>query len=275
VPSPLIDQWAQFLAATGSSNNTVAIRVKAMRALQHHAGVADPLSINRLHVINFLGRDIRPWTRFTYWISIHQWCKFLRDFDLQSNPDLLRGIPRPKKPTPVARPINDDVIGNLLRLKASPRAHAYIRLALYAGLRVHEIAKIRAEDFDFANGWLMVTGKGGFTAPVPLHPELRKLAERMPETGYWFPSAANPFEHVHPTAVSKTIRAALQQVGSTATAHQLRDTCATQIQRQGRDIRVTQTFLRHQNVTSTQKYTGVADASMHAAVLSLDWGTAA
>jgi integrase/recombinase XerD len=273
--SNLLDQWSAYLTATGCTNNTVGIRVRTITALMNHAGVRDPLALTRGHVITFLGRGIKPWSRLTYWSGIKGWCEFLRDFDHHPNPDLLRGIPKPKTPHPVARPIDDELIAKLLRLKVSARAHAYVRLALFAGLRVHEIARVRTEDLDTANGWLMVTGKGGVTAPVPLHPEIRKLAETMPQTGFWFTSPTDPFQHVNPVAVSNTIKAALRQVGSTATPHQLRDTCATRMQRQVKDMRLTQSMLRHQSIRSTQKYAGVADEQMQQAVLSLDWGTAA
>ena len=84
----------------------------------------------------------------------------------------------------MARPINA-TIDRMLSLKLTGRAHAYVRLALYRALRVHEIAKIRAEDFDFESGWLLVTGKGGITKPIPTHSEVAKLGELMPACGYW------------------------------------------------------------------------------------------
>ncbi len=53
--------------------------------------------------------------------------------------------------------------------------------------------------------------------------------------------------------MSSTIAAALKQCGSTATAHQLRDTAATRMQRMVGDIRIMQAMLRHSNITSTMK----------------------
>jgi integrase len=120
---------------------------------------------------------------------------------------------------------------------------------------VHEIAKIRGEDFDHEAGWLMIKGKGGITKPIPIHPEIAKLAERMPDMGYWFPSYAIAGRSVATNAVSTTIRKALKMAGSNATAHQLRDTAATRMQRTCKDIRVTQSMLRHNSSQSTMKYT--------------------
>lgn len=270
-----ITQWQEFMTASGMSPATVAVRTRIIRALMSHSGIDDPLRLTRLHVVSFLARGLSPWSKITYWKSITKWSEFLREFDYDATSSLTKGIARPRTPDPVARPLTDETVSRLLSAHLSPRASAYVRLALYAGLRVHEIAKIRGEDFDFAAGWLMVAGKGGSIAPVPIHPELARLAENMPEFGYWFTSPACPTRCVYPTAVSGTIIAALRTVGSTATAHQLRDTAATRMQRQVKDIRITQTMLRHRSIRSTQKYAGVSDESMHAAVLSLDWGAAA
>lgn len=271
---PLIDDWSQYLTAVGSSQTTIRLYTKVACALMRESGVSCPSELTRRHVIAYLARPVKPWSKLTYWKVIRALSSYLRDFE-HSDVDLLEKIPRPRTPDPVARPIDDETIHKLLAARLSSRAHAYIRLALYGGLRVHEIASIRGEHFDWAAGWLMITGKGGRTAPIPIHPEVAKLAEQMPEFGYWFPSPVNVGRPVAAIAVSQTIGAALMSIGSRATAHQLRDTAATRIQRQTKDIRVTQSMLRHRNIRSTQKYTEVSNADMQAAVASLDWRPAA
>lgn len=270
----LLDQWRAYMTAYGCSPMTVRIRLQTLKGLLEHAQVDDPLELTREHVVQWLGRGIKPWTRLTYWSGVHSFSAWLREFGHDRQNDLTAGVPKPPTPRPVARPINDATIERLLALQLPTRAHAYVRLALYQALRVHEIAKVRAEDFDFATGWLTVTGKGGTTKPIPIHPEVRKLADRMPEVGYWFPSStgAGP---VAPVAVSQTIGAALKRAGSTATAHQLRDTAATRLQRTVKDIRITQSLLRHTNLASTMKYTEAADAELQNAVRAMDWADAA
>lgn len=180
----LMDAWRQHLTACGSSPNTVRLYLHTVVALSNHAGVGDPLDLTRQHVIAWLGRPLKPWTRLTYWRSVHAWSAWLREFEHDPGSDLTKGIPRPATPAAVARPIDDATIERLLALRLPARPHAYVRLALYQALRVHEIAKIRGEDLDMEAGWLMVTGKGGKTQPIPIHPEIRKLAGRMPEVGY-------------------------------------------------------------------------------------------
>lgn len=92
----------------------------------------------------------------------------------------------------------------------------------------------------------------------------------MPEMGWWFPGRTET-GHVQAAAVSSTITAALKQAGSTATAHQLRDTAATRLQRTVKDIRLTQAMLRHSNLNTTMKYCAASNDDLQQAVKSLDW----
>jgi integrase/recombinase XerD len=269
----LIEEWRQYLTARGFSPATRKIYTQTITSLQRHAEVSGPLQLTRLHVIPWLARDVSPWTRLTYWKVIERWSEWLREFGHDPNSDLTRGLKKPRRPSPVARPVSDEVIERLLALKLVPRAHAYVRLALFEALRVHEIAKLRTQDFDFESGWLMVVGKGGHPAQVPIHPEIAKLGPSMPAWGWWFPESLSDTGHVDPKQVSMTITNALRAVGCNATAHQLRDTCATRIQRQQGDIRVTQSMLRHRDISSTMKYTAVANTDLQKAVRTLDWGS--
>jgi integrase/recombinase XerD len=270
--APLQD-WTAFMRATGAANATIRIRTQTLAALSRQSG-HEAADLTRADVLTFLARpELKPWSRVTYWRAVKAWDVFARRFGYIEK-SVVKGIPAPKQPTSVARPIDDEAILLLLAAPVSARARAYVRLALFAGLRVHEIAKLCAEDFDFAAGWLTVLGKGGVSKPVPIHPEVSKLAVSMPEIGYWFPSPIRPGEPVEPHAVSLTIKNAMASVGIHATAHRLRDTAATKMQRDGRDLRMTQAFLRHASVVTTQKYVAVSDVALQQAARSIHWDAA-
>lgn len=271
----LIDEWATSMRASGSATTTTDLRLRIMRALIAHAGVDDPLQLTRMHVVSYLGRaHLQPWSRITYWRAIDAWCCWLDDAQ-RIESGLLAGIKITRRPDPVARPIDDATIGRLLAAPLSERTRAYVTMALFQGLRVHETAKLRGEDFDLGAGYLEVTGKGNVTVQVPVHPEVLALAERMPRQGWWFPSPVHPSRPVRPEAVTNAIGRALQSVGSPATPHRLRDTAATLMQRQRHDLRVTQRFLRHRSVTTTEKYVAVDDEQLRDAISDLWWGEAA
>jgi integrase len=147
-------------------------------------------------------------------------------------------------------------------------------LALYEGLRVHEIARLKGEHLDHTAGWLIVCGKGNVVAHVPIHSEITGLAANFPKVGYWFRSSLDPQRHVDPLSVSATVKLAMLSVGIHATAHQLRDTAATRMQRECHDLRLTQAFLRHASVATTQKYVAVANTALQAATQAINWDAA-
>src|SRR5215211_5312165 len=78
----------------------------------------------------------------TYWSAIARFSEWLREFGHDPDSDLTKGIPSPKQPRPVPRQIDDATVNKLLALKLSRPAHAYVLLALYQALRVHEIRVI-------------------------------------------------------------------------------------------------------------------------------------
>ena len=98
-----------------------------------------------------------------------------------------------------------------------------VLLAALAGLRVHEIAKVRGEDVDIDDRTLRVTGKGGRSDTLPLHPLLVAAALTMPTRGWWFPAnSRRPGDHVHPKSVSDIIGQAMRRAGIVGTPHALR-----------------------------------------------------
>ena len=141
---------------------------------------------------------------------------------------------------------------------------AYVLLAAYEGMRVHEIAKVRGEDF--AGGEVRITGKGSVSSTVPLHPHVAALVERMPRAGYWFPSDS-PEGHVSRVSVSLAIGRAMKRAGVTGTPHGLRHHFGTQVLRaSGGDLRTTQRALRHASPATTAIYTQVADEALFRAI---------
>jgi integrase/recombinase XerD len=268
-----IEEWRDFMTATGASPATIRVRVQTLGTLVRRSGYSSPVQLTRRDVLRFLSRDLRPWSRHTYFRCITAWDTWAREFGYISD-SIVRGIPAPRKPAPVARPLTDEEVRALLAAPLAQRARTYILLALYEGLRVHEIAKLRGEHLDRTAGWLTVHGKGNVVAHVPIHDEIRRLATTYPKTGYWFCSNLDPQRPVDPLSVSATIKSAMLSVGINATAHRLRDTAATRLQRETHDLRLTQAFLRHASVATTQKYVAISDAALQAAARSIRWDAA-
>ncbi len=143
------------------------------------------------------------------------------------------------------------------------RAHAFVILACFEGLRVHEIAKVRGEHVH--GGELRVLGKGGSDATVPLHPLAAELVRSMPPQGFWFPGPDSG--HVSRVSVGNAIKRVMVATGASGTPHACRHFYGTQVLRaSGGNLRVAQRALRHADVRSTAIYTQIADDALRNAI---------
>lgn len=257
----LLELWAQWMRAGSMTAKTIETRTAALRALAGHAGQPDLTGFVPAQIVTWLADCRSQSTRYTYAVSARMWHRWLIEQGLRDDDPMLK-VPKPPQPRGVPRPASDDALAAVLEV-AGRRARAYILLAAYEGLRVHEIAKVRGDDFD-GDGWMYVTGKGDVREAVPVHPLVQQQRRGWPEVGYWFPGRGQ--DHVSGNSVSATVSATFRRAGHRFTAHQLRHWFGTQVQRTTRDIRVTQELMRHASLQSTQIYTKVSGASKVAAV---------
>jgi integrase len=150
------------------------------------------------------------------------------------------------------------------------RTRAMILLGALAGLRCHEIAKVRGEDIDPIARTLRVTGKGGTRATLPLHPLLVEQAFKMPRRGYWFPSDVSPAQPMQSRSVGNTIKSVMVRAGIDGSAHQLRHWYGSALVGDGADLRTAQTLLRHTCLSTTAGYVQVKDHKRVEAIDRLD-----
>jgi len=239
------------MRATGATDKTISTRLNGIHALCTHAD-ADPVSLTTIDIIAWLADCNTQWTRRTYATTARAWHKWLVEQGLRTD-DPTAVIPTVPQPDGVARPAATEAVHDVLG-HSGRKTRAYITLATYEGLRCFEIAKLRGEDF--TDGWLLVAGKGGRPAALPVHPAVKMLQRGFPVQGFWFPGGSDG--HVHPDSVSETVSAAFHRRGYDITAHMLRHWFGTWCQRTGKDVRVTQELMRHRSLHSTQIYTAVS-----------------
>lgn len=248
-----LEDWSAWLRAGGASEKTITTRVSGIAAACSYLKHDDPVSFTSRQLVRWLAHCRSPWTRRTYWSTARQWHAWLVAEGLRLDNPTER-LPRPPQPRGIPRPASSASLGAVLET-APRRVRAYILLATFAGLRVHEIAKVRGEDFEA--GGLYVLGKGGQQHWVPVHPLIEQVRRGFPAEGYWFASDTD-LGHVKPESVSNTISRAFRRHGFEVTAHQLRHWFGTHALRSSRDLRVTQELMRHMSISSTQVYTEVA-----------------
>lgn len=264
----LLELWSQWMRATsGASDRTVDTRVGGIRALCTHAGTTDPVSLTTRQIVAWLADQNTAWTRRTYAVTARQWFRWLVEQDLRDD-DPTAKLPLPPQPRGLPRPASSESLDVVLEA-STRRLLAYVELAAFEGLRVHEIAKIRGEDFDPDGGWLYVTGKGGQQWALPVHPRVNMLRAGFPASGWWFPSRRRPEGHVSPNSVTQAVSRAFRRHGYNVTAHQLRHWFGTHALRISKDLRVTQELMRHKSSSSTQMYTEVADLAKQETVRRL------
>jgi len=231
---------------------------------------ADLLTFTPEHIQEFLAAEMTPATRATYHASIRAVCLWMQRTGQRADNPADR-TPRPKRPKSRPRPINNAQLVAVLDAANRQRTRTYILFAALAGLRVHEIAKLRGEDIDPYTGVLTVIGKGGKVARIPLHESLMTEARRYPTQGYWFPAYSTQTRrpHVGSHAVSAAIGGAMARAGIVGQAHQLRHFYGTELVRAGVNLRIVQELMRHESPGTTAIYTRVDDDQMRAGIAQL------
>ena len=266
-PDTLIDAWTLTMQAQGLSQATITERTRLIRQLARTTGT-DPAALTPHTLTVFLANIDSPVTADAYYSIARAWCTWLVRAGHRDDDPTMR-VPRPRVPPANPSPITRRQLDAVLALPLRPATRTKILLAAYAGLRIHEIAKIKAQDIDTAGGTLTVTGKGGRTDLLPAHPIILDQATNYPRKGWWFPSPSRPGKHVTAQTVGTVIARALRRAGIDATAHQLRHYFATSLLEAGVDSRIVQTLMRHASLATTGRYLGVTLTQQKAALDSL------
>lgn len=268
-PTPLFETWRTHQYSEGLSKRTVTERCATVLRFARDTDT-DPVTATTAHVTQWLAAG--PWansSRAVYHSHLRSWFDWLcrcghridHPMSTMRKPRITRGAPHPVAASELPR---------LLEGRMWPTTRAMILLAVLAGLRVHEIARVRGQDVDRGAWTLRVDGKGGVVADIPMHPMLVELAETMPVRGWWFPSASRPSGHLAGKSVGERIAKVMLRRGVQGTAHHLRHTFATELLESGADLRTVQELLRHASLATTQIYVRVQDRRKAEAVGRLD-----
>lgn len=267
-----LDEWEIWQHAQRLSTRTIDERLRVIRRFYADTGL-QPAHSDVAAIARWLASH-DEWsdsTAATYGGHLAAWFKWLQVTDRRiDNPMAKVGVARAPERTP--RPIADTDVPKLLSTRMRSSTRRMILLALLAGLRAHEIAKVRGQDVDLAAGLLWVKGKGRRLKSVPLHPLLVEMASEMPARGWWFPSREHPSEHVRGKSVSSTIGKAMRRANITGTPHALRHWYATTLLDDGADVRTVQELLRHKSIQTTQIYTKVSNQRQREAIAGLSLG---
>lgn len=164
-----------WLRANGCSENTIEDRLGVLVAFAHtHPGFPH---VSPAQITDWLGRPgYAQWTHGAYYGHLHSYFTFALDAGVVAADPMAR-MHRPRSGKSVPRPLSEQQVA-VVMAAARPNLRAWLTLGLYAGLRAHEIAKIRAEDVEADQLWVL--GKGGEGVYLPTHPAIWALAASMP-----------------------------------------------------------------------------------------------
>ncbi|MET8318245.1 tyrosine-type recombinase/integrase [Rhodococcus erythropolis] len=263
----VVEKYEIYMQGSGFSDRWIPDSLWILGYFARLGGV-ELTSARAIDVSRFLGRPhLSPASRYTYYGYLHSFYKW---FAANGGHNPMAELRRPRMPRSVPRGVSDDQLVRLLEVRMRLRTLAMVMLAAYAGLRVHEIAKFRGEDINLHDRTIHVTGKGGHSATLPMHPKLVEIAERMPSAGWWFPANSRGNGHVLPRSVSDIIKNAMVRAKVPGSAHSLRHWFGTTLVHSGADLRTAQTLLRHASLATTERYTAVSDSRRTDAVLRLN-----
>jgi integrase/recombinase XerD len=158
-------------------------------------------------------------------------------------------------------------VGNTLKAK---RDRAILAMLLYHALRRDELCKLKVRDYRQERRGvphLKVSGKGGKTRYVPLHPAASGLiGEYLEAAGHGGAEATSLFRPLHnsrnqrstqaitPDGVYRMVREYSKTLGFEIGAHSLRATAATNALDHQADIAKVQEWLGHANISTTRIY---------------------
>lgn len=157
------------------------------------------------------------------------------------------------------------------------RDRAMLATLFSTGMRVSELCSLNRDMVSVQRGELSVRGKGGKVRPVFINEEAGKhLGEWMKSRSDMDPAlfiriprnlAFGKYDNLRltPRSIQRIVKehaVAAGIVGKKVSPHTLRHSFATDLLRNGADIRSVQAMLGHSSVTTTQIYTHVTDKGL-------------
>jgi integrase/recombinase XerD len=245
-----MERYGAWLRGRGCSHRTVQTRLVFARARWAQWRRWDLAPHELADWLN----QYKGWTKCTYFAHLRSLYGFLVKIGAV-DVDPTADMKRPPRPRPRPRPLTATEAAHALET-ATGDVEAYLLLGLFAGLRAHEIAKVRGEDITETS--ITVVGKGGQQATLPTHPLLWEVAQRYPRSGWWFPSPRDPVRPIVSQTVTTRVGMHFRQLGITGSSHRARHSYGTQLARRGAHLRVVQELMRHASLATTAAYIGGA-----------------
>lgn len=226
-----------------------------------------------------------PEMQATRWSAINTFFKFLiMDGYIETNPMLNTTRPKtnvkhkithldPSEIETVLKAVEDDANPRLKN-----RELCIISLALSTGLRISAISQMNIEDINFETNTVHVIEKEEYYRDIPFGTKMRGLLLSWIKDRELYFEGTNDgplFISQHRSrlsndAIRNIVNKYTECLGKHIKVHDLRKSTATNLARQGFDIRTIQEFMGHKNISTTQVYVAVLDEDTKRATEAMD-----
>lgn len=155
------------------------------------------------------------------------------------------------------------------------RDRAMVQLLLESGLRVSEMVSLKRQNINLQTNEFSIRGKGGKVRPVFIGEGASEaieayLKQRRDTNNYLFirHQRSSSQDATAKPLTARTVQRRLSLLARKAgivkpvSPHKLRHSFATELLRNGADLRSVQALLGHSSITTTQVYTHVTDKSL-------------
>jgi integrase/recombinase XerD len=212
------------------------------------------------------------------WPALNQTVCALRFFYgvTLSQTELPERIPYAREPRKLPVVLSADEVVQFLEAVPGLKSRTALTTAYAAGLRAAEAVRLKVCDIDSGRMMLRVEqGKGGKDRYAMLSPQLLTILRgywRMVRPRHWLFPGRDEDRPIDPQVLHAACRSACKAAGlaKRVTVHTLRHSFATHLLEAGTDIRIIQVLLGHNNLSTTARYTRVADTAIRNTASPLD-----
>ena len=190
--------------------------------------------------------------------------------------ELPERIPHAREPRKLPVVLSADEVVRFLEAVPGLKSRTALTTAYAAGLRASEAVHLKLSDIDSGRMVIRVEqGKGGKDRYAMLSAQLLAILRgywRLAQPRHWLFPGRDDSKPIDPQVLHGACRSACKAAGlaKRVTVHTLRHSFATHLLEAGTDIRIIQVLLGHNNMSTTARYTRVADTTIRSTASPLD-----
>jgi integrase/recombinase XerD len=190
--------------------------------------------------------------------------------------ELPERIPYAREPRKLPVVLSADEVVRFLEAVPGLKSRTALTTAYAAGLRASEAVRLKVGDIDSGRMMLRIeAGKGGKDRYAMLSTQLLAVLRsywRLTRPRHWLFPGRDESRAIDPQVLHAACRSACKGAGlaKRVTVHTLRHSFATHLLEAGTDIRIIQVLLGHDNLSTTARYTRVADTTIRSTASPLD-----